>query len=232
MKFSIDHGPSFAWLRVNLEPGESIQAEAGAMVMRSPQLEMSTRLNAGRGAGIFRKFLAIITAIFRKFFGGEAMFVNEFSGTQRGEVVIAPALSGHVVHRRLGPNDRLLLQAGAYLASTGNIDAKLKWGGIRTLFGGEGLFLLECTGEGDLFINAYGSIVPIEVSGEYIVDTGHIVAFDGSLNFKIKGVSGGLKSLFFSGEGLVVNFSGRGTVYLQSRNVSALVGWISPFLRS
>jgi TIGR00266 family protein len=202
------------------------------MVMRSPHLNMSTRLNAGRGAGVFRKLFAILTAILRKFLGGEAMFINEFSGEQGGEVVIAPALSGHVVHRRMGANDRVLLQAGAYLASTGNIDAKLKWGGIRTFFGGEGLFLLECTGEGDLFMNAYGSIVPVEVNDEYIVDTGHIVAFDGTLDFKIKGVSGGLKSLFFSGEGLVVNFSGRGTVYLQSRNVSALVGWITPFLRS
>lgn len=232
MNFSIDHGPSFAWLRVALDPNESIQAEAGAMVMRSPQLGMSTRLNAGRAAGLFRKLLTLVTAILRKFFGGEAMFINEFSGPQGGEVVIAPALSGHVVHRRLGPGDRLLLQAGAYLASTGDIDAKLKWGGLRTLFGGEGLFLLECTGQGDLFINAYGSVVPIPVDGSYIVDTGHIVAFDGSLDFKVQGVSGGIKSLFLSGEGLVCRFSGQGTVYVQSRNVSALVGWISPFLRS
>ncbi|MEM6273865.1 MAG: TIGR00266 family protein [Myxococcota bacterium] len=232
MKFSIDHGPSFAWLRVALDPGESIQAEAGAMVMRSPDLEMSTRLNAGRGAGFFRKILTFFTAIMRRIFGGEAMFINEFSGAGGGEVVIAPALSGHVVHRQLKAGDRLLLQAGAYLASTGNIDAKLKWGGLRTFFGGEGLFLLECTGEGDLFVNAYGSVIPIEVNGEYVVDTGHIVAFDGTLNFKVKGVSGGIKSLFFSGEGLVCNFSGQGTVYIQSRNLSALVGWLRPFLRS
>ncbi|MEO0812600.1 MAG: TIGR00266 family protein, partial [Myxococcota bacterium] len=186
----------------------------------------------GRGAGFFRKIITIFTAIMRKFLGGEAMFVNEFGSAQGGEVVIAPALSGHVVHRKLGATDRVLLQAGAYLASTGNIDAKLKWGGIRTLLGGEGLFLLECTGEGDLFINAYGSVVPIHVNGSYIVDTGHIVAFDGTLDFKVQGVSGGLKSLFLSGEGLVCRFEGQGTVYVQSRNVSALVGWISPFLRS
>ncbi|MEM6732510.1 MAG: AIM24 family protein, partial [Myxococcota bacterium] len=123
MKFSIDHGPSFAWLRVALEPNESIQAEAGSMVMRSPQLEMATRLNAGRAAGIFRKILTFFTAILRRIFGGEAMFINEFSGAQGGEVVLAPALSGHIVHRKLGAGDRLLLQAGAYLASTGDIDA-------------------------------------------------------------------------------------------------------------
>lgn len=231
MNFSIDHGPSFAWLKVKLEPGESIQAEAGAMVTRSPALEMDTRLNAGRGAGFFRKVWAFVIALMRKFLGGESVFINEFSGPQGGEVVIAPSLSGQVVHHRLSDGQRLLVQAGSYLASTGTIDSKLRWGGLRTLFGGEGLFLLECTGEGDLFVNAYGSIVPMTVNGSYLVDTGHIVAFDGTLDFKIKGVSGGLKSFFLSGEGLVCSFEGQGTVYVQSRNVSALIGWISPFLR-
>jgi uncharacterized protein (TIGR00266 family) len=231
MNFSIDHGPSFAWLKVHLDPGDSIQAEAGAMVTRTPALEMSTRLNAGRGAGFFRKIWALLIALLRRVFGGESIFINEFAGPQGGEVVIAPALSGQIVHRRLSNGERLLVQAGSYLASTGSVDSKLRWGGLRTLFGGEGLFLLECTGEGDLFINAYGSIVTVPINGSYVVDTGHIVAFDGTLDFKIKGVSGGLKSLFLSGEGLVCQFQGQGNVYMQSRNVSALVGWISPFLR-
>ena len=64
-----------------------------------------------------------------------------------------------------------------------------------------------------------------------MVDTGHIVAFDGNLKFKLKGVSGGLKSFFFSGEGLVCEFTGTGRVWIQSRNLNALVGWITPYLR-
>lgn len=232
MKFTIDHGPSFAWLRVSLAAGETIQAEAGAMVLRSPEIVMSTRLNAGRRAGLVRKVWTLLTAILRRVFGGEPMFINEFASRTGGNLVLAPTLSGQVVHRRLELGERLLLQAGAFLASTGTIDTKLKWGGFRTLFGGEGLFLLECTGRGDLFFNAYGSVVPVKVEGEYVVDTGHILAFDGSLNFRVRQVSGGLRSLFFSGEGLVCNFEGEGTVYIQSRSLSALVGWLGPFLRS
>ncbi len=231
MQFAIEYGPAFAWLRVQLAPGESVQAEAGAMVTRSPQLEMETRLNAGRKAGFFRRIQAFFVAILRRLLGGETVFINEFSGPQGGEVVLAPSLSGEIVHRTMGRSKPLLVQGGSYLASGGQVDTKLRFAGLRGLLGGEGLFFLECSGDGDLFMNAYGGIVEVECDGEYIVDTGHIVAFDANLDFKIKGAGSGLKSLFLSGEGLVMQFSGTGKIYLQSRNLGALVGWLSPFLR-
>lgn len=231
MQHSIEYGPAFAWLRVQLEPGEQIQAEAGAMVTRSPQLEMATRLNAGRKAGFFRRVQAFFVALMRKLFGGETVFINEFSGPAGGEVVLAPSLSGQITHRPMARSQPLLVQGGSYLASTGQVDTRLRFAGLRGLLGGEGLFFLECSGEGDLFINSYGGIVEVDCDGGFIVDTGHIVAFDASLDFKVKGAGGGLKSLFLSGEGLVMQFSGKGKIYLQSRNLGALVGWISPFLR-
>ena len=227
MQYRIDHGPAFAWLRVALGPGDSIQAEAGAMVTRTPAVAMSTRLNAGRRAGVFRVIWAFLVAVLRKFLGGETMFVNDFSGT--GEVVLAPSLAGHIVQRTLANNQRLFVQAGSYLASTGDIDTRLRFGGIRTLFGGEGLVLLECSGTGELFVNSYGGVTEIPVNGRFIVDTGHIVAFDGTLDFQVRGI-GGMKSFLFSGEGLVCEFSGRGSVFVQSRNVQALVGWVTPLL--
>lgn len=227
MQYRIEHGPAFAWLRVALGPGDSIQAEAGAMVTRTPAIEMSTRLNAGRRAGIFRVIWAFLVAVLRKFLGGETMFVNDFRGS--GEVVLAPSLAGHIVQRTLAGSQRLFVQAGSYLASTGDIDTRLRFGGIRTLFGGEGLVLLECSGTGELFVNSYGGVTEIPVDGRFVVDTGHIVAFDGSLDFKVRGI-GGMKSFLFSGEGLVCEFSGRGSVFVQSRNVQALVSWVSPLL--
>ncbi len=229
MHYEIEHGPSFAWLRVELAPGESVQSEAGAMVRRTPQLEMTTHLNAGHKPGIFRVIWSFIVALLRKLLGGETIFVNRFQGANGGEVVLAPALSGHIVHRQLVPGQRLFVQTGSYLASTGSVDTKLRFGGLRTMIGGEGLVLLECSGQGDLWVNSYGGVVPVEVDGSFVVDTGHIVAFDGTLDFKVRGV-GGLKSLFFSGEGLVCEFRGRGTIYVQSRNLSSLVGWLTPLL--
>ncbi|MCA9560152.1 MAG: TIGR00266 family protein [Myxococcales bacterium] len=233
MQHAVEYGPSFAWLRVQLGPGESIEAEAGAMVTMTPGIEMTTALNAGNKSGFFGKVMAFFVALMRKVFGGETMFVNTFTAPgQGGEVVLAPGLSGPIWHKRMTSGDRsLLVQAGSYLASSGQLETKMRWAGLRGLFGGEGLFFLESSGQGDLFINSYGGIHEIDVDGTYIVDTGHIVAFDSSLDFKIKGVSGGLKSLLFSGEGLVCEFSGRGKLYIQSRNLGALVGWISPFLR-
>jgi uncharacterized protein (TIGR00266 family) len=227
MQYRIEHGPAFAWLRVALGPSDSIQAEAGAMVTRTPAVEMSTHLNAGSRAGIFRVIWAFLVAVLRKFLGGETMFVNQFRGT--GEVVLAPSLAGHIVPRALASNQRLFVQAGSYLASTGDIDTRLRFGGIRTLFGGEGLVLLECSGTGELFVNSYGGVTEIPVNGRFIVDTGHIVAFDGTLDFKVRGI-GGMKSFLFSGEGLVCEFSGRGSVFVQSRNLQALVGWVTPLL--
>jgi uncharacterized protein (TIGR00266 family) len=231
MQFSIEHGPAFAWLKVLLAPGERIQAESGAMVRRSRQLEMDTRLNASRSAGFFGMVVALFVALMRKVFGGETPFINEFHGPNGGEVVLAPKLSGHILQRRLGATQRLFVQTGSYLASTGTVDTKVRWGGLRALFGGEGLVLLECSGEGDLFINSYGGIVEVPVDGEFIVDTGHIVAFDGSLDFKVRSI-GGFKSFLFSGEGLVCEFRGKGSVFVQSRNLGSLVGWLSPMLPS
>lgn len=229
MQHRIEHGPSFAWLRVSLGPSEVVQAESGAMVSRSPQLEMDTRLNAGRRAGFFAKLWAFFVAFLRRFLGGETMFVNDFHGAEGGEVVLAPSLSGQIMHRPLREGERLFVQTGSYLASTGTIDTKVRWGGLRAMFGGEGLILLECAGQGELFVNSYGGIVPVQVDGSFVVDTGHIVAFEGTLDFKVRSI-GGVKSFLFSGEGLVCEFQGQGCVYVQSRNMSALISWLTPML--
>src|SRR5437773_11513232 len=134
MQYRVEHGPAFAWLRVNLAPGERVQAEAGSMVLRSPALTMTTRLNAGRRTGIFRAIWAFFVALCRKVFGGETMFINEFSGEQGGEVIFAPALAGHIQHRRLSGGVHLFVQQGSYLASAGDIDCRLRFGGLRTFF--------------------------------------------------------------------------------------------------
>jgi uncharacterized protein (TIGR00266 family) len=231
MQHQIEFGPAFAWLKVQLGPNDTIQAEAGSMVRHTPGLVMDTRLNAGRNAGFFAKFKALLAAIARKFLGGETMFVNDFHGPQGGEVVFAPSLSGHIMHHRLDGSHKLFIQASSYLASTGNVDTKLRFGGLKSMIGGEGLVLQECTGTGDVWINSYGGITEVPINGSFVVDTGHIVAFDGNINFKLRGVSGGLKSFFLSGEGLVCEFTGQGRVWIQSRNMSALVNWITPHLR-
>jgi len=229
VQHDIVHGPAFALLRVRLAPGEACDAEAGAMVTRSEGVGMAVRLNASRKAGLLGRLGALFVAFVRRVVGGETFFITQFSAESGGEVTLAPTLAGAIGHRRLD-GERLLLQAGAYLASAGDVDLRLRWGGLRALLSREGLFFIEASGHGDLFFSSYGGIEPVPVKGSYIVDTGHMVAFEGSLAFRIRAPGGGALGFLASGEGLVCEFSGEGTVYVQSRNVSALVSWITPYL--
>lgn len=221
----ITHGPSFAMLRVDVQPGQTVIAEAGAMVARHSHVGMDVKMNAGPGAGLFAKLKAFIIAMIRKVVGGETFFVNHFTAPQPGSVWIAPALSGQVTHRRLA-GETLVLSTGAYLASSGPLQMKMKFGGLRSLLAKEGAFFLEMSGHGDLWFTSYGGITAIDVNGPYIVDNGHLVGYEGNLSFDIKSAGGGLMGLMASGEGLVCQFSGQGRVYIQSRNMSALADWV------
>jgi uncharacterized protein (TIGR00266 family) len=99
---------------------------------------------------------------------------------------------------------------------------------IRGFFSGEGLFLIKCSGQGDLWFNAYGAIIEIDVNGTYTVDTSYIVGFTKGLDYHVSSV-GGYKSLFFSGEGLVCKFNGTGKLWIQTRQIPAFSSWIFPF---
>ncbi|MFO0695429.1 MAG: TIGR00266 family protein [Polyangiales bacterium] len=226
---TITHGPSFGMLRVDLPPGVTLVAEAGAMVGRHDQVKMETKLNASPSAGFFETLKALIVAFIRRFVGGETFFVNHFTTPQPGSVWLAPTLSGPIVHRRLN-GERLVLSTGAYLAHVGQLDLKMRWGGLRGLLAKEGLFFLELTGQGDLWFSSYGGVHAIDVNGSYLVDNGHVVGFEGNLDFDIKSAGGGLMGLVASGEGLVCEFRGQGRVYIQSRSVGSLVGWVTPLL--
>lgn len=225
----ITHGPSFAMLRVDLMPGQTVIAEAGSMVARNAHVTMETKMNASPSAGFFEKLKAIFIAFIRKIIGGESFFVNHFAAPQPGSVWLAPKLSGQVTHRKLA-GERLTLSAGAYLAHVGNVDLEMRFGGLRGLLAREGLFFLDVGGHGDLWFTSYGDIYAIDVNGSYIVDNGHLVGFEGNLTFDIRTAGGGMMGFLASGEGLVAEFKGQGRVYIQSRNLSSLVGWLTPLL--
>ncbi|HEY3493414.1 MAG TPA: TIGR00266 family protein [Polyangiaceae bacterium] len=229
MQHAITHGPSFAMLRVDLAPGEIVVGEAGAMVARHQQVSMAVKLNAGKRAGFFAVLKALFIALLRRLVGGETFFVNHFTAAQPGSVWLAPSLSGQVVHRRMN-GETLVLSTGAYLAHTGDIDLKLKFGGLRGLLAKEGAFFLAITGQGDLWFTSYGGVETIDVNGSYVVDNGHLVGYEGNLTFNIRTAGGGLLGFAASGEGLVCEFSGQGRLWIQTRNLGSLVSWLSPHM--
>ncbi len=218
MDHTIEHRPSYALLTVDLERSEDLVAEAGALVRHGGNVDIETGARGG-----------ILSSLKRTALGGESFFMNTYTATDDTTVSLAPALPGDMIAEPL--DSRLLVQSGSFVAAPGDVSVDTKFGGGRSFFGGEGLFLLDIEGNGDLFLSSYGAIDRIDLaSGETTtVDTGHIVAFDPEVDWSVRQVAG-LKSTLFSGEGLVCEFSGPGTVWTQSRSSDALLAWLGPKL--
>jgi uncharacterized protein (TIGR00266 family) len=231
MQISVDAKPSYAMATVVLEAGEELIAESGSMVAMSPAIEVATTFN-GAGGGDFVGWLrAAVIGIARKYLAGETLFVNRFTATNAGQqVMLSPGMVGDVVHQRMDGTRTLVVQATSYLASSPDVAVRLVWGGWSMLLSGEGAFFLECTGRGDLLINSYGAIEKVEVDGQYIVDSGHVVAFEGDLDWTLRRAGGGWRTTLLSGEGFVQEFTGRGTLWLQTRHLGSFVSWITPML--
>jgi uncharacterized protein (TIGR00266 family) len=213
LPFKFDCKPDFGYLTINVPQGEMVKVEAAAMAGMDTNMEMKTKLKGG----------------FKRFLSGESLFINEFTAKNgTAEIQSAPASPGDIDHVYLD-NESIFLQNSAFVASGSEIDVQTKWQGFtKGFFSGENFFLIKCTGKGDVWFNSYGGIIPIEVNGSYVVDTGHIVAFTEGLDYSISSV-GGYKSLFFSGEGLVCRFSGTGRVWIQTRKLQPFLFWLFPF---
>lgn len=210
--------PAYAMARLTLDRGTEVRAEAGAMVSMGDTLEIQTKAQGG-----FLKSLS------RSVLGGESFFMNTFRANADGsELNLAPNLPGDIIVLPL-QNEEWLVQSGSYLASDINISVDTKWGGARTFFGGEGLFMLKCAGSGQLIVASYGAIhkVSIPAGRSYMVDTGHVVAFPANTPYQIQKV-GTWKSSIFGGEGIALTFQGPADIYMQSRSPEAFLSWLIP----
>jgi uncharacterized protein (TIGR00266 family) len=216
MEFRIDGNPDYGQLTVTLGPGDKILAEGGAMAWMTTGTAVKVRLLGG-----------ILKALIRRIVAKESLFATEYSHASGGQVAFSPSTPGSVAHRELD-GDSFILTGGSYMASTPGITLKTRFGGLKSLFSGEGAFQLVCSGTGDLFFNTYGAMVEKEIDGSLTVDTGYVVAWEPGLNYSIRGM-GNLKSTLLSGEGLVMSFSGSGKIYLQTRTLDGLAKWLTPF---
>jgi uncharacterized protein (TIGR00266 family) len=210
MFFEIQYRPSHTLATAHLEPGESVRAEASAMVSMTRNLTIQTD-GPSRG-GLLKSFK-------RAMLGGETFFTNTFTarGTA-GHVTLAPTLSGDMTVVELRAGAPLFIQGSSYVAAPDSVDLDTRWQGMKGFFSGESLFFLEASGSGPVLINAFGAIEKLELDGDLIVDTGHLVAFSSGIQYEITKASKGWIASYLSGEGLVLQMRGRGQVYLQSRN--------------
>jgi uncharacterized protein (TIGR00266 family) len=220
MQVETKYSPSYTLAIVKLAANEPIRVEAGAMVSMSDGITLETKAEGG-----------LLKSMARSLLGGESFFVNRyFAPAQGGEITLAPTLPGDIVALQLN-NETVMLESGAYLASSDGITLDTKWSGSKTFFASEGAIMLRATGTGTLLFDSYGAIHEVDLAPgqKYTVDTGHLVAFPEGISFQVRKV-GNLKSTLFSGEGLVVDLTGPGKVYLQTRSAGAFLGWLIPQL--
>ena len=222
LDFDITHSPDYALLRVRLRAGQRLFAEPSAMATMTPGVHLKAGLRGGLRASLGRAL------------GGESLIVNTFTATNGSdEVAFAPGPAGDIVHYRL-TGQQLYLQRGAYVANGDRVQITGSWQGARGFFSGEGLVLLRASGEGDLFFSSYGAVLAFDVTEDYIVDTGYVVAFEDTLQYEVTVLPGlsarsRFKSFLFGGEGLVCRFRGQGKVWVQTRTINPFLSWVHPF---
>lgn len=213
MKVDILHRPDSAIAKIDMAPQEELVAEAGSMVAMSSHLDVNTTLRKGKGGGVFGGL--------KRMMAGESLFLSVFrSGTQAAEIYLAPKLMGDILPYQMTGTE-LVVQSTGYLASTPGIDIELGFQGLKSVFSGESIFWLTASGTGLVLLSAFGAVYEIDVDGEYIVDTGHIVAFEKTLNFSITKAGSSWIGAFLGGEGLVCKFQGKGRLFCQTHNPGA-----------
>ena len=168
----------------------------------------------------------LLSGIKRTLLSGESFFQNTYTARDgRATVGFGPGQPGYI-HAYEMDGGELLLERGAYLASMTGVETNADFQGLRGLFN-EGLFVLKLSGSGLVFFNAYGDIQEIEVDGSYVIDNGHAVAWEPSLENRLTR-AGRIRSFLFSDQ-IIMEFSGRGKLWVQSRNPRSLADWVYPF---
>ncbi|MEZ6103520.1 MAG: TIGR00266 family protein [Pirellulaceae bacterium] len=214
------HGGEMQLVEVELDPQETVIAEAGAMMYMEPGIEFEAKM--GDGSEPDKGFFGKLLDAGKRKITGESIFITHFTNHSAGKsrVAFAAPYPGKIMAVDLAKiGERLICQKDAFLcAAFGTklgIEFTRKLG--AGLFGGEGFILQKLEGDGMVFIHACGTIIKRKLQGETLrVDTGCVVAMTGNIQYDIQ-QAGNLKSMLFGGEGLfLTTLRGEGTVLLQS----------------
>ena len=219
MEYEIIKNP-MGLIQFTMNKGESVTAEAAAMVFTKGNIETNTRM---RKSGFLKSLKAAAL-------GGESFFVNEFIAHDDGcKLGLTGNMLGdiEVIH----VNEEFIIQSGAFIGSTGDLTLDTQWQGFTKGIFGSNLFMLKTMGEGDMFVNGWGGIISTELKdGEkMILDNYQLVAMSSSAEYRVT-KHGSLKTTLFGGEALVIEITGPGTVYVQTKNFMEFVRAIIPYL--
>ena len=157
------------------------------MIAMSPDLEMETHAEDG-----------LIKSATGALFAEESFFLNSFVAPSDDDfIMLAPPMPGDITVIEMN-NEHLLVQSGSYMASSTGIEINTEWEGAKSFFAGEGLVMLEMKGTGTLLLSSFGAFhsVDLKADEKIFIDTGHLVALDPALDYKIKKVAGWKSTVF------------------------------------
>ncbi len=207
-------------IQFTMNRGEKVTAEAAAMVFIRGHIETETRMRKG---GFLKSLKAAA-------FGGESFFVNEFTAQEDNCTLgLTGNMLGDIEPIRI--DREFIIQSGAFVCSTGDLTLDTQWQGFTKGIFGSNLFMLRTVGTGDMFVNAWGGILKMELeAGErMIVDNYQLVALSATADYRVA-KHGNLKTTLFGGEALVIEVVGPGTIYLQTKNIMEFVRALIPFM--
>lgn len=221
MKYSIE-GEPLPVVICNLEAGEKMITESGAMSWMSPNMKMET---VGGGVG----------KMFGRMLSGESLFLNNYTAMgEPGLIAFASSFPGSIRAFEIVPGRDVICQKSAFLASTAGVELSTFFQKRigSGFFGGEGFVMQRLSGQGMAFVEFDGYIKEYELGAgqAMVVDTGYLAAMDSTCTVEVQTVPG-VKNMLFGGEGVfntVIN--GPGRVYLQSMPISQMANTIWPYL--
>jgi uncharacterized protein (TIGR00266 family) len=214
---------SYCIAKLGLRGGETVKAQSDAMVTMTPNISVEGKAEGG------------VMGMFKRALTGESLFMQTLkcNGADAGEVMVAPSEPGDIAVLELDGSNGYVLQKGSFLAAEDGIvlDATTQ-GVVKGFLSGEGFFLQKATGKGKLVISSFGAILKRTLAPDetWIVDNGHLVAWNNTVNYEIKKASSGFLSSLTSGEGFVCQCKGPGDVYIQTRNPSGFGAWVRQFI--
>ena len=225
MNYSIEHDKPNPIALVTLAAGEEILIERGSMVYQCGNVTLEGVLNARGKKGIS----GVLSAIGRSLTSGESMFITKAKGEVNGaQIAIAPCIPGVIHEIYAKPGQQWRINDGAFLACGEEVNYKMERQSIgRAFLGTGGLFIMTTEGEGPVLIHSCGDVLAIELDGTkpIVVDNDRALAWHETLQYEIKAASGIIG--FKSGEGFVNEFSGLGTVLVQTRNLKSVIAQIA-----
>jgi uncharacterized protein (TIGR00266 family) len=219
MQVNVTSRPAYSVAYVRLADGESVLCEAGSMVAMSGGVEASAALPGG-----------VVRSAVRRVVAQESLVMARYTARVYGAwVAVAPRFPGDIAVLEITPGADMLIQSGSLLAHAESVDVAAAVGSVQSFALREGATVLRASGSGQVVAAAYGALERFDLrAGEQIiVDTGHVAAWSASLAVRI-GPLKGLVSAQLTGEGLVGEFTGPGTVFVQTRAEQMFRSWLFP----